>query len=66
MFLGYDGKTYRAEYFIESGTVTVEAPSNDEKPVKLCTQIRGSRVDHLAPKLFRELIETGRVKEYRP
>ena len=66
MFLGCDGKTYRAEYFIESGTVTVEAPSNDDKPAKLCSQIRGLRVDHLAPTLFRELIETGRVKEHRP
>ena len=66
IFLGYDGKTYRAEYFVESGTLTIEAPSKDDKPAKISSQIKGSRIDHLAPTLLRELIETGRVKEHHP
>jgi hypothetical protein len=54
------GKTYRAQYVVERGTVTVEAMSQDGTVAKLSTQAGGS-ARFTAHMLLDELIDAGRV-----
>jgi hypothetical protein len=58
-----NGKTYRTDYYVESGTVTVEAMFINATVAKMTTQI--GAFAELTRILLSELISAGRVRESR-
>lgn len=63
LIIEHDRKKYRASYFIESGTVTVETISKNGVIIKSTTQIGGSPSEVIARILLREMIKSGKVAE---
>lgn len=57
-----NGRTYRAAYYIENKTVTVEVMTSSGLLLQPCTQIGGSTAIAVARMLLRELVEAGKVK----
>ena len=49
----YEGKTYHAQYHVESGMVIVETLSEDMVPITRATQIGGSTAENVARMLLR-------------
>jgi hypothetical protein len=62
--LPINGKTYRADYYIEDDTITVEVVTEDATVLEKTTEIGASAV-FTAHMLLRELVRSGRVQESR-
>lgn len=56
-----NGKTYKARYYVESGTVTVEVITKDGAMLNPCTQAGGDAY-FTATMLLRELVDAGKVE----
>jgi hypothetical protein len=60
--LPINGKTYRADYYIEDDMITVEVVTEDGTVLEKTTEIGASAV-FTAEMLLRELVRSGRVQE---
>jgi len=56
----HNGKTYQAHYYVESGTVTVEAMSEHGTIIEHTTHV-GASAEVTARMLLRELIDSGKI-----
>jgi hypothetical protein len=54
--IAYDGKTYRAFYYVHEGLITVQTARGQES-----TRLGGLRLKVLAEMLLEQLIRTGRA-----